>query len=387
VSNVYLDNNATTFPLPEVKKALLEAAAEDLGNPSSAHEAGARSRARICRAREDVAALFGVAEDELVFTSGATEANSTVLRSLSGAEKVQRVVTTQVEHSSILRTCEFLETRRVEVVFLPVDDRGLIRLTNLAEAMDGHTVLVSIQWVNNETGVIQPVEAIGSICHERNVPFHTDAAQAGGKVPMELRDLPIDCASFAGHKLHAPQGVGVLWYRDMRHLRPLLHGGSQENSHRAGTENILGIIGFGAAARARHLRFSEIAESVKALRDEFEARVLADVPQTKVNGATDQRVWNCTNILFEGVDGTALVARLDQEGICCSQGSACTSMRPGPSYVLRAMGLSEKEAYASVRFSFSELNSRDDIGLTVEALKKLCSQIRTLMGKRNRVAV
>jgi cysteine desulfurase len=260
-------------------------------------------------------------------------------------------------------------------------------MTDLAEAIDDHTTLVSIQWVNNETGVIQPVEAIGAICRERNVRFHTDAAQAAGKVPMELRDLPIDYASFSGHKLHAPQGVGTMWCRDTRSLRPLLHGGSQENSHRAGTENILGIIGFGVAARARRLRFDEIVTSVKALRDEFETRVLADVPQTKVNGATDQRVWNCTNILFEGVDGTALVARLDQEGICCSQGSACTSMRPEPSYVLRAMGLSESEAYASVRFSFSELNSHEDIDVTLEALKRLCSQIRALMGKKNRIAV
>lgn len=386
--DIYLDNNATTRLTSEVKAALLEALNVTVGNPSSAHSCGSRAREMLRQAREAVAALLGGEPDQVIFVSGATEANNTVLRSVVGRRASgARVITTQVEHSSILRTCDYLEAGGADIVRLPVDARGLADVSDLRSAINDRTALVSVQWVNNETGVIQPIEIITETCRQAGVPFHTDAAQAVGKLRMELGTLPISYVSVAAHKLHAPQGVGALWARDSSGIRQLLFGGDQEQGRRAGTENLLGVVGFGAAARTRTEKLAEVREYLRRLRDEFEASVLAEVPDTRINGSTADRVTNCSNILFSGVDGEALVARLDQENICCSQGSACTSSRPEPSYVLRAMGLSEEEAYSSVRFSFSELNAPTEIDIVVDALKRQCSCLRAFAARRGSHAV
>jgi cysteine desulfurase len=258
-------------------------------------------------------------------------------------------------------------------------------LSEVEAAITPNTTLVSIQWVNNETGVIQPVKAISEICHKQDVQFHTDAAQAVGKINIDLSALPVDFLSLSGHKFHGPQGVGALYTRNRKLLSSIIRGGPQEGGLRAGTENLPGIAGIGKAAELRHERLNQVLEKLRALRDRFEKQVVETVPETEVTGDSNNRICNTTNILFRGVDGQALVARLDMEGIRCSQSSACTNQRPEPSYVLRAMGLSEEEAYSSVRFSFSEQNSDEEIEYAVTAIEKICKQLRSFVANRRRL--
>ena len=374
---VYLDNNATTQPLPEVREAMVEALEKGFGNPSSAHAAGERARDYIRRAREAVAALIGTDPSRIVFTSGGTEANNLVLASvLRGHGDRPRIVTTAVEHSSIPKYCEYLCELGVEVITLPVDRIGRLSLPEVEAAMTPETSLVSIQWVNNETGVIQPIAEIGTLCQDRGIPFHTDAAQAVGKLYMNISTLPIDFLSLTAHKFHGPQGVGALYTRNRRWLTPMFWGGSQEEGVRAGTENVPGIVGMGKAAALRLARLDDIQPYLHGLRDRFEHLVLDMTPETEVNGHRAQRVCNTTNLLFRDIDGEALMAQLDGKGIRCSQSSACTNMRPEPSAVLRAMGLSEDEAYASVRFGVSEQNTIDEIEWAATQIRDICAKLR-----------
>jgi cysteine desulfurase len=374
---IYLDNNATTQPLPEVLEAMIEVLGEGFGNPSSAHAAGDRARDSMRCAREAVAALIGADPSMIVFTSGGTEANNLVFASVLGGHGARpRIVTTAVEHSSIPKYCEYLRELGVDVITLPVNRAGRLSLQDVEVAVTPETSLVSVQWVNNETGVMQPVAQIGELCRERGIPFHTDAAQAVGKLPMNVSTLPIDFLSLTAHKFHGPQGVGALYARHRRWLTPMLRGGSQEEGLRAGTENVPGIVGMGKAATLRLARLDDIQPYLHGLRDRFEHRVLDMVPGTEVNGDRTQRVCNTTNLLFRDIDGEALMAQLDHVGIRCSQSSACTNMRPEPSAVLRAMGLSEDEAYASVRFGVSEQNTVDEIEWAAMQIREICTKLR-----------
>jgi len=382
---VYLDNNATTKPLPEVRETMMRVMGEDFGNPSSAHSAGDRVREAMVAAREAVAQLVGAEADQIVFMGSGTEANNTVFNSVvqrTQAGKLVRIVTTTVEHSSIVKMCDYLGARGVEVISVPVDLCGQLIWEAMDEAVTPDTDLVSVQWVNNETGAILPVERIARLCQSRGVLFHTDAAQAVGKLPVSVLGLPVDFLTFTAHKFHGPQGVGALYVRSPKELLPLLWGGSQEGGLRPGTENVPGIIGMGTAAQLRLERLEDVQELMASLRDDFEQAVLDRVPDVEVNGDPDMRICNTTNLLFRDVDGQALVARLDQEGVRCSQSSACTNQRPEPSYVLRAMGLSESEAYASIRFSFSEFNTVEDVDDAVAHLARLCEQLRRFSRRR-----
>ncbi|MCY3759702.1 MAG: cysteine desulfurase family protein, partial [Gemmatimonadetes bacterium] len=358
----------------EVRAAVLNAMGEAFGNPSSSHAAGDRSREQLSDARSSLASLLGCEPTSVVFTSGATEANNTLIRSFSGPGK--RIVSTAVEHSSVLAALERAEGEGTKVVLLPVGRSGLVDPEDLREAIAGETALVSIQWVNSETGVVQPVEDFGRICSEAGVPFHTDAAQAIGKLPVNLRELPVDFASIAGHKFHSPPGTGVLYLRGSGDLRGLLDGGDQESGLRAGTENVPGIAGMGCAAGIRAGSLLETITRLDKLRDLFESEVMDRCAGVSLNGGRATRVCNTTNLLLDGVDGQALVARLDQRGIRCSQSSACTNHRPEPSHVLRAMGLSEEEAYASVRFSLSVLNSEEEVVAAATAVAEVVEQVR-----------
>ena len=374
---IYLDNNATTQPLPEVCEAMVEVLGAGFGNPSSTHAAGDRARDHLRGAREAVAALIGADPSMMVFTSGGTEANNLVFASvLRGHGASPRIVSTAVEHSSIPKYCEYLGELGVEVIILPVDRAGRLSLSDVEVAVTPETSLVSVQWVNNETGVIQPVAQIGALCRERGIPFHTDAAQAVGKLHMKVSTLPIDFLSMTAHKFHGPQGVGALYACNRRWLTPMLWGGSQEEGVRAGTENVPGIVGMGKAAALRLTRLHDIHPYLHGLRDRFEHLVLDTVPGTEVNGDRTQRVCNTTNLLFRDIDGEALMAQLDGVGIRCSQSSACTNMRPEPSAVLRAMGLSEDEAYASVRFGVSEQNTVDEIEWAATQIREICTKLR-----------
>jgi len=380
---IYLDNNATTHLASAVRDAVRTAIEEDYGNPSSAHRAGEKARRAIVGARDAVAGLVGASADHLLFGSGATELNYWVLTHALRQSKRAHLITTEVEHSCVLETAASLEAAGIRVTRLPVGRDGRIDLEQFLRTIEDGASLVSIQWVNNETGVIQPVHEIAEICTAMDVPFHCDAAQAIGKIKVDFSESGIDYLTVSAHKMHGPTGIGALCVKNRQAFTPLLRGGSQEHGLRPGTENLLGIIGFGAAARERASSFKEACEFTKQLRDRFETLILQTVPQVVVNGNTSYRVCNSTNLMFPGLDGAAMVALLDRTGVRCSQSSACTASRPEPSYVLRAMGLNEEDAFASVRFSFSNRNTLIE---AETAAAKVISVVERLSGFDGRQA-
>jgi cysteine desulfurase len=380
MTEIYFDNNATTRPLKDVRNAIDEALCNCFGNPSSAHYVGALSREKISNARFDVAQLVGVDERRIFFTSGGTESNNWALNSaIKQNPSKTKIITSSIEHSSILAMCTYLESQGYEVEYLSVNKDGLIDLDQLRLAINENTALVSLQLVNNETGVVQDVISAQSICHKAGVLFHTDAAQAVGKLHVDITDF--DLVTWTGHKLHAPAGIGALYSKEPLRLRSLLYGGDQEQGLRPGTENIIGIIGFGVASMIRNKTLIESINFLKELRDYFENRLRDAVEDIHINGGEVDRVCNTSNILFPGIDGQALVARLDQLDIRCSQSSACTNQRPEASYVLEAMGLSEDEAYSSVRFSFSIQNTKEEVDFVVEKISNNFIQLKDFAQK------
>ena len=373
---IYLDNNATTRPLPEVRAAMMRALEDAWGNPSSAHRGGAAARRVLAEAREGVAGLLGAHPEQVCFVSGGTEANVMAIRSCLAASATRRLVTSTIEHSSVLKTAQQLEGQGCEVIWIPPDAGGRIDPSRVEAALRGQPrAAISIQWVNNETGVVHDVLTIGSIARQHGALFHCDAAQAAGKIPICLHELPIDYLTLTAHKLHGPAGVGALVASERRLIQPILLGGDQEAGRRPGTENIVGVAGFGTAADLRRSRFDQVVPKLAQLRDRFEHRIRAEVPAASVNGATSHRVCNTSNLQFALANGQALMAQLDVRGVRCSQSSACTNSRPEPSYVLRAMGLTEDQAYRSVRFSFSELNTPDEVEQAVELLSDIHAKI------------
>ena len=368
---IYFDNNATTKPLPEVRDEMCKLLGEEFGNPSSIHSTGERARNYLANARQHLADLLGCSPEHVIFTSSGTEANNLVLHSCTlGSKDKSRIVTSNVEHSSINKMCSFLEIHGVEIEFLNVDKLGFLNLEDLEKALKKETDLVSIQWVNNETGVIQDIENIARICNENGVPFHTDAAQAVGKLEFKITGMDIDYLALAGHKFHAPQGIGAVYTKDKLTIHPVLFGGFQEEGFRPGTENLPGIVGIGKAAEIRKENIKETIHHMCNVRTRFENMILERIPGSTVNGSTEKRICNTTNIMFGGIDSRQLTMMLDAEGIRCSQSSACTNFETTPSYVLKAMGLSDEEAYASIRFSFSEENSPDEIDEAVEIIER-----------------
>ncbi|HML95273.1 MAG TPA: cysteine desulfurase family protein [Thermodesulfobacteriota bacterium] len=373
---IYLDNNATTKPLPEVRDEVCRMLGEEFGNPSSAHGAGERARTHLAAARGRVARLIGAPPSNVTFLSSGTESNNMAFYSCTRNKgKKCRVVTTTIEHSSIRKMCSYLCINDVEIRFVKVDGKGIVDLASLEKNINDDTTLVSVQWVSNETGVIQPVEEIGEMCRRYGVPFHTDAAQAVGKIDMTVRDMPIDFLSFTGHKFHGPQGAAAIYSRDRFMLAPIFFGGFQEEGFRPGTENLPGIAGFGKAAEIRKANLERDIAYMRELRDGFEARILDFIPGTSVNGDTHSRISNTTNILFKGIDGRRLIAELDAAGLRCSQSSACTNFEVAPSHILSAMGLTEEEAYSSVRFSFSVENTLEEASKAVEIIRESCERL------------
>ena len=380
MAQVYLDNNATTKLLPEVRDELRRLLGVEASNASSSQSSGEAARRVLRESRSAVAALIGADPDSIFFTSGGTEANCTVLRSVLRipTSHARKIVTTTIEHSSVLKTCEALEEEGVEVVRVPVLKSGLVDLDAFRAAVSKGATLASLQWVNNETGAIQPIAELIQECQRVGVLLHTDAAQAVGKLPVRVDAIPVDFLTLTAHKWHGPAGVGAVFVRNAAHLGPLIHGGGQEAGLRAGTENLFGIAGMGFAARLRLDRQSDVCRRMATLRDEFERDLASKIPGLSVNGAGAPRVCNTSSLRFPDVDGEAMLARLDAEDVYCSQGSACEAMRPEPSHVLRAMGLSEAEAYSSIRFSFSELNTADDVRLAVARIVGVYDCLRRL---------
>jgi cysteine desulfurase len=374
---VYLDNNATTPVLPEVFEAMRPYFAEQFGNASSIHHHGQETRAAVERARESVAALLGCRASEIVFTSGGTEGDNFAISGLVHAG--DHIISSTIEHHAVLNSCKHLEAMGCELTYVPVDGRGLVDPDDVKRALRPTTKLITIMMANNETGVLQPVEEIGKVAAEADVYFHTDAVQAAGKTPIDVKRIGCDLLSISGHKLHAPQGVGALYVRKGTILEPMFYGGSHERSRRAGTENVPGIIGLGKAAElAREaLQRGDLAQ-MSAMRDRIEQIILSEVEATGVNGEGAPRVPNTTNIHFDYIEGEALVIALDLKGLAVSTGAACSSGAIEPSHVLTAMGLPPEIARASLRFSLGKQNTPDDVDFALGLVPQTVARLREL---------
>ena len=375
---IYLDNNATTPLLTKVADAMHEIMILPYGNPSSPHSVGEGTRGIIEDARKQVAELINADQDHLVFTSCGSEANNQAILSGLNASGLNRIVTSSVEHSSVKNLCENLEIKGVSVKVLPVDSSGLINLDDLEQAVKINKAFVSIQWVNNETGVIQPISEIADICKKYNCLFHTDAAQACGKIQLDDRSFDPDYLTITAHKINGPQGVGAIYSKDIKSLSPLIVSGTEEHGKRGGTENLLGIVGFGKACEIRKRDYNECTRKMGKCRDAFENILLSALPDLKINGSKNHRVCNTTNIQFPGVDGRAMLGQLDNQDIICSQTSACLSQIPEPSFVLVAMGLGTEEAFSSLRFSFSSLNTMDEAKIAAEKVIEVYNKAKLL---------
>ena len=374
---IYLDNNATTRVDPAVVEEIMPFLTEFYGNPSSGYRFGKQVGKALDLARERVAALLGCEPSEIIFTSCGTESTNAAINSALLMDRDrQHIVTTRVEHSATLKHCETLAKRGTEVTWLGVDERGQIDLAELERALRPDTALVSVMWANNETGVIFPVEEIAEIVRKKGAIFHTDAVQAIGKIPINLADAKINFLSLSGHKLHCPKGVGVLYANRRTKFAPYLIGGGQENGKRAGTENVTSIIGLGKACEVAGEFMEHEATEVRGLRDEFEASLLSRVEGTQVNGDITSRLPNTSNLAFDGIDSEGVLMLLDQHGICCSSGSACTTGSVHASHVLKAMGFSDDRARASLRFSFSRFNTREEVAKALDIIPQVIGKLR-----------
>lgn len=375
--NIYLDNNATTQPDPAVVEAMLPFLREQYANPSSGYASAARVRDAIEHAREQVAALLGCEPSEIIFTSGGTESNNTAFHSAIELFPDRRhIVTTAVEHSAVLRVARAYEQRGYEITFAGVERDGSIDIEKVRAALRDDTAILSAMWANNETGVLFPVEELAQIARDRGVLFHTDAVQAAGKIPIRMRESAVHMLSIAGHKLHGPKGVGALYVNKHARFRPMFFGGSHENERRAGTENVAGIIGLGEAAEISAAMQHPEHSRTATMRDRFEEAIMASIDGASVNGAGAERLPNTSSIRFAGIDSGAALLMLDHQRICCSAGSACKTGSSEASHVLSAMGLSNEEARASLRFSVGRFNTDDEITRGIEIVPKIIAKLR-----------
>ena len=376
---IYLDNNATTKPAPEVVAAMLPYLNEWYGNPSSVHRFGQRARQAIDEARSGLAALIGAAESEILLTGGGTEAVNTAIRGILAARSPRkRIVASSVEHSATRELCAALARDGFEVVEISVSQDGSLDLDHLRRVLNDETALVSLMWANNETGVLFPVEQVGQWCRAARVPFHCDGTQAVGKIPVNVKSANLDAMSLASHKFHGPKGVGALFVRRGLRVRPLIIGGPQEHGKRGGTENVPAIVGMGKAAELAAAALPGMAR-VASLRDRLEREILSRIDQAAVNGRTDQRLPNTTNIGFSRLEAEAILLLLSEMSICASAGAACSSGSLEPSHVLRAMHISEHYAHGAIRFSLSRYTTEAEIDRTLQVLPGVISKLRAVM--------
>jgi len=376
---IYLDNNATTQISSEVLLEMLPFLSDYYGNPSSMHTFGGQLHRKIEEAREMVASLIGASPEEIIFTSCGTESDNTAIMSaVESFPRKKHVITTRVEHPAVLNFCHHLARKGYRVTYLPVNNLGQLNIDLLLKTIDEDTALVSIMYANNETGVIFPIKEISQLLSERGVLFHTDAVQAVGKIPIDLKSLPVDMLSISGHKLHAPKGIGVLYVRKGTRFAPYIIGGHQENGRRAGTENIASIIGLGKACQLANNNREKEVLYLTALRDKLENALLKCCPDVRVNGDANNRLPNTTNISFEYVEGEAILLRLNEYNICASSGSACTSGSLEPSHVLRAMGVPFTAVHGSIRFSLSRYNTDEEINKVIEIMPSIIKELRQL---------
>jgi len=376
---VYLDNNATTKVHQEVLETMLPYFTKLFGNPSSMHTCGGVVAGQVKIARQNLATLLGAEPDEIFFTSGGTESDNIAIRGILETDSKKRhIITTRVEHPGVLSTTRWLQSKGYEVTYLEVDREGNLNIDSYIKAFREDTAVVSIMWANNETGVIFPVEELAEIANSKGVPFHTDAVQAVGKIPINLSKTKISLLSLSGHKLHGPKGIGALYIRKGTRISPITFGGHQEKGFRPGTENVPGIIGLGKAAEIAMKNISDENTRVKELRDMLENTLLRTIPRTQVNGNREKRLPNTSNMSFEFVEGEAILLRMNELRIAASSGSACTSGSLEPSHVLRAMGIPFTMIHGSIRFSLSIYNTKEEIEYVIQKFPKIIADLREI---------
>ena len=377
---IYLDYAATTPTHPEVVKAMLPYFTEAFGNPSSIYSYGQEAKGAVGEARVKIANLIGARDDEIVFTSGGTEADNFAIKGVAFANesKGNHIITSLIEHHAVIETYKFLEKRGFKVTYLPVDEYGLIDPGDVKKAVTERTILISVMYASNEMGTIEPITEIGRIAREAGIYFHTDAVQAVGHIPVDVNELGVDLLSMSAHKLYGPKGVGALYIRKGSKLTPFMHGGEQERRRRASTENVPGIVGFGQAAEIAHQEMNEETERLTCLRDRLIKDLLKRIDHSRLNGHPTMRLPNNVNVSVDYVEGESILLNLDLEGICASTGSACSSSSLEPSHVLLAMGLSHERAHGSLRFSLGKWTTEEEIERVLDALPRIVAKLRAM---------
>ncbi len=380
MDRIYMDNAATTRVTEPVFEAMRPYFGELYGNPMSVHSFGREARKGVENARRQVAAALGAEPSEIYFTGCGTESDNWAIRgaAYANARKGRHIITTAIEHHAVLHTCEQLEREGFNVTYLPVDEFGAVRMDALKDAIRPDTTLISVMAANNEIGTIQPIEAIAKIAHERGILFHTDAVQAIGSIPFDVKAMGIDLLSLSGHKFHAPKGVGALYIRNGLRLQRLIQGGAQERTQRGGTENVASIVGMGEAIERAAKNLDRHNAQLSAVRDRLIDRILSEIPFTRLNGHRTERLPGNCNISFRFIEGESLLLALDLKGIAASSGSACTSGSLDPSHVLLAIGLPHEIAHGSLRLSLSEENTIEEADRVVDALKEIVERLRAM---------
>lgn len=377
---IYLDNAATTKTAKEVVDAMLPYFAENYGNASSIYGLGAASKKVMNESREVIAESLGAAPQEIYFTAGGSESDNWALIAAAEAyeSKGRHIITSKIEHHAILHTCDYLKKRGFEITYIDVDENGILKLDELKRAIRSDTILISVMFANNEIGTVQPIKEIGEIAKEHGILFHTDAVQAYGHLPVNVDEYHIDMLSTSAHKINGPKGIGFLYIRKGVKIRSFIHGGQQERSRRAGTENIPGIAGYGAAVKRAMASLEERIKRETELRNYLIERISKEIPYCRLNGDRTKRLPNNVNFSFQFVEGESLLIMLDMKGICASSGSACTSGSLDPSHVLLAIGLPHEIAHGSLRLTLSEENTKEEIDYTVESIKEIVTKLRQM---------
>ncbi|EIV99484.1 cysteine desulfurase NifS [Thermoanaerobacter siderophilus] len=380
MDRIYLDNAATTPVDKRVLEAMLPYYSDVFGNPSSTYSHGQEAKKAIEEAREKVAKALGADAEEIYFTSGGSESDNWALKGVAYAlkNKGNHIITTEIEHHAVLHTCRYLEKEGFKVTYLPVDEYGLVKPEDLKKAITDKTILVSIMFANNEIGTIEPIEELVKIAHEKNIYFHTDAVQAVGNVPIDVKKLDVDLLSLSAHKIYGPKGVGALYIKKGVKIHSLIQGGTQEKNRRAGTENVPGIVGLGEAIELITKNLDSHINKLTFLRDKLINGILEKIPYTRLNGHPTKRLPGNVNVSFEFIDGESLILNLDMAGICASSGSACTSGSLEPSHVLLAIGLSKELARGSLRLTIGKDNTEEDIDKVLEVLPQIVKRLRSI---------
>ena len=378
---IYFDNAASTAVHPEVVKEMLPYFDVEYGNPSSIHQFGRKAKNAIQKARKQVAALVGAESDEILFTSCGTESNNTILDGVltSNSEPYpEHIITSSIEHEAVLQPCKEFENVGIKITYIPVDEHGIVNPDEITNSINSHTVLVSIMFANNEVGTIQPIKEISEICKKYQIPLHTDAVQAVGKIPINVKDLGVDALSISSHKINGPKGIGALFIKKGLMVTPQILGGGQENGMRSGTENVASIVGFGKACEIAKERLNRNISHFETLHSSILSKITKEISHVKLNGHPEKRIFNNVHLTFMGVNGEDLIIKLDEHGIAASTGSACSVHTQKASHVLKAMGFNHEQITGSLRISFGYMNTLDEIDQTVEVLKKVVSELRSV---------